>query len=136
MLNRHMALRVKIQPSFGSASVMRFSELEEIITHMLDQFPNDETTSQMQITSDDYYEDNDRVDVEKNQTPTKPTQSGEIHFVTQSLSTTADYDPDITTTVTPTKRIIDDFLPDASQGGDYASTKLSTSKIVKQIKIE
>lgn len=55
-----------------------------------------------------------------------------LSFVQQSLSATADYDPDLLGAVTPAKRV----STDESVSQDLASAQLSSTKMTKHIKTE
>ncbi|XP_006588018.1 uncharacterized protein LOC114367771 [Glycine soja] len=115
LLDCFLAFKVKVQPRFRNAVVLRYSDESNLINVVLDMLPD--TEQSMFITSDD---DRSMLD------STEPTE-----LESQFVSVTADNDPLLRIPLTPTKRASFDELDDGPKNFEISHAKVSSNKLAK-----
>ncbi|KAG4962810.1 hypothetical protein JHK85_040255 [Glycine max] len=106
-----LAFKVKVQPKFGNAVVLKYSNELDLINVVLDMLADTEPFSKM-----------DSLVVEC----TDPTQA-ESQFV----SVTIDHDPLLRVPLTPTKRLSTDELDDKARSCEISPAQLSSNKLAR-----
>ncbi|CAH9113011.1 unnamed protein product [Cuscuta epithymum] len=110
-----MAFRVKMQPTYSSASVLKVSEDAGIIKFITEQL--------------------DTCEEKTNDTNGGSVLDEHVQCESQSVSTTADHDPDVLSpSITPCKRPMEKQFDDLQT--QDAATQFSATKIRKLIKKE
>lgn len=117
LLGCTMAFRVKVHPKFNNCSVLRMSADAKLVKSIIKQFPCEPDMS----TSD---KDAPAVNL------------AAVSDTQQSLSRTAEHDPDVSISVTPAKRQTIEMESADVLTPDTSSVQKSSTKMCKHIKIE
>ncbi|WJX12235.1 hypothetical protein P8452_02756 [Trifolium repens] len=122
IVGTELALKVKAQPSFKMVYVLNYKKDPDIIQHIKDQFPHQETTSIMiQIPET-------TPEVSQQLTPSANETQDSFKFETQDLANTADSDLVMVMLPKAGKRQVSESSPDEA--------KFSSNKVRTNIKIE